>query len=90
MSKKAAQTQEVFDETPEEIMEEMSEYSEFLPKKDLFRLDEVAGYLHVDVKTIRNWIDHGHLTMVEKHRGQLRVPRLSILRCRFVSRIKQG
>lgn len=67
--------------------EEVEVEAEFLPKKDLFRLDEVAEYFNTEVRTIRNWIDHGHLELVEKHRGQLRVPRVSILKCRFASRL---
>ena len=57
-----------------------------LPDKSLFRLDEVADYFSVTERTIRLWIDHGHLAG-EKIVGSVRVPRESILRCRFNVRL---
>ena len=54
----------------------------FLPEKDLFRVDEVADYFGVDERTIRLWIEHGHLVR-EKIVGVIRIPRESIIKCRF-------
>ena len=54
----------------------------FLPEKDLFRVDEVADYFGVDERTIRLWIEHGHLVL-EKIVGVVRIPRESIIKCRF-------
>jgi excisionase family DNA binding protein len=54
-----------------------------LPKKELFRVEEVAEYFGVTERTIRLWIEHGHLDK-EKIVGIVRVPRRSILRCRFM------
>jgi len=53
-----------------------------LPKKSLFRIDEVARYFSVSDRCIRLWIDHGHLKK-EKVVGTIRISRESILRCRF-------
>lgn len=53
-----------------------------LPKKELFRIDEVANYFNVSERTIRLWIEHGHLAC-EKIVGSIRVSRASILKCRF-------
>ena len=53
-----------------------------LPKKDLFRVDEVAKYFDVTERTIFSWIAQGHLE-AEKIVGTLRIPRGSILNCRF-------
>ena len=53
-----------------------------LPKKDLFRVDEVAKYFDVTERTIFSWIAQGHLK-AEKIVGTLRIPRGSILNCRF-------
>lgn len=53
-----------------------------LPDKSLFRIDEVASYFDVSERTIRLWIEHGHLQK-EKIVGTIRVSRRSILRCRF-------
>ncbi len=53
-----------------------------LPKKDLFRVDEVAEYYSVTDRTIRLWIEHGHLDAVKKG-GTIRILRKSILTCRF-------
>ena len=60
---------------------------ENLPKKSLFRIDEVAEYLSVSDRTIRLWIDHGHF-QVEKLHGTLRITRESILSFRLKSRVK--
>ena len=51
-----------------------------LPKKDLFRIDEVASYFSVTDRTIRLWIEHGHLG-AKKISGVVRIPRESILEC---------
>ena len=53
-----------------------------LPNKSLFRVDEAAEYFSVSDRTIRLWIEHGHLKS-EKVVGSIRVSRESILRCRF-------
>ncbi len=53
-----------------------------LPKKSLFNIPEVADYFCVTERTIRLWIEHGHLSS-EKIVGSVRVSRESIIRCRF-------
>lgn len=53
-----------------------------LPRKSLFNIYEVAQYFSVTEKTIRLWIEHGHLKS-EKIVGTMRISRESILRCRF-------
>lgn len=53
-----------------------------LPNKSLFRINEVADYFSVTERCIRLWLDHGHLEK-EKIVGVVRIPRSSILRCRF-------
>jgi hypothetical protein len=53
-----------------------------LPQKALFRVDEVARYFSITERCVRLWIEHGHLKK-EKINGVIRVPRMSILRCRF-------
>lgn len=53
-----------------------------LPMKSLFRIDEAARYFNVTDRTIRLWIEHGHLEC-EKVVGSIRISRESILRCRF-------
>lgn len=58
-----------------------------LPKKDLFRIDEVANYFSVTDRTIRLWIDHGHLK-TEKLHGSVRILRESILNFRLKSRVR--
>lgn len=57
-----------------------------LPKKSLFNIPEVAEYFGVTERTIRLWIEHGHLTS-EKIVGSVRVSRDSIIKCRFQKRI---
>ncbi|HJZ06322.1 MAG TPA: helix-turn-helix domain-containing protein [Patescibacteria group bacterium] len=53
-----------------------------LPKKSLFNVCEVAEYFGVTDRTVRLWIEHGHLTS-EKIVGSVRVSRESIIQCRF-------
>lgn len=48
-----------------------------LPKKELLRVDEVAEYFGVHHRTIRLWIDHGHL-QATKMAGTIRVFRQSV------------
>jgi len=62
--------------------EELVKEDPLLPNKSLFRIDEVADYFSVSERCIRLWIDHGHLERA-KIVGVIRVPRESILRCRF-------
>jgi len=60
-----------------------------LPKKDLFRVDEVAAYFNVSRSTIYLWVDHGILK-AEKYNGQngtIRISRKAILSCRFNNRL---
>ena len=57
-----------------------------LPKRDLFRINEVAQYFSVSESTIRTWIQHGHF-QIEKLRGTIWVPRASILKFRLKSRV---
>jgi len=70
-------SKEVSDEAPNAL---------YLPKKDLFRIDEVAAYFSVTDRTIRLWIEHGHLAG-EKVVGSIRISRDSILHCRFNKRV---
>lgn len=56
-----------------------------LPKKSLFNIYEVAEYFGVTERTIRLWIEHGHLES-EKIVGSTRISRESILKCRFRKR----
>ena len=58
-----------------------------LPDKGLFRVDEAANYFQVSERTIRLWIDHNHLEAA-KIVGTIRIPRNSILKCRFRSGIR--
>ena len=56
-----------------------------LPEKALFRIDEVATYFSVTERTIRLWIDHGHLKAVKKA-GVIRILRESILKCHILDK----
>lgn len=62
---------------------------EFLPKKSLFRIDEVANYFDVTPRCIWLWIEHGHLEKA-KLPGIARVPRESILRCKLGLSVKNN
>ncbi len=57
-----------------------------LPQKSLFRIDEVARYFDVSDRTIRMWVQHGHL-IKEKVQGVARISRQSILDCRFNKKV---
>lgn len=52
-----------------------------LPRKSLFRIEEVANYFDVAQSTIYLWKDHDILDH-ERIGGIIRIPRESILRCR--------
>jgi len=55
---------------------------DLLPKKSLFRVDEVADHFGVTTRTIYTWIAHNILQSVNPG-GIVRIPRESILNCRF-------
>jgi excisionase family DNA binding protein len=57
-----------------------------LPKKPLWRVDEVAAHFDVSPRTIYLWIDHG-LLEAEKPSGVIRIPRESIINFRLASKI---
>lgn len=57
-----------------------------LPKRDLFRISEVAEYFSVSERTIRLWIEHKHFE-IERLRGTIWVPRTSILKFRIKTRV---
>ena len=59
-----------------------------LPEKSLFRVDEVADYFGITDRTVRLWIEHGHLQS-EKIVGTIRISRESILKCRIGIKIKE-
>ena len=54
-----------------------------LANKDLFRVDEVAAYFSVEDRTIRLWIQHGHLESEKLASGTIRITKKSILKCRM-------
>lgn len=51
-----------------------------LPDKTYFRIDEVADYFCVSGRTVRRWIEKGHL-VCEKVVGCARITRQAILDC---------
>lgn len=59
-----------------------------IPKKPLWRVDEVASHFDVTRQTIYLWIDHG-LLEAEKYNGKMvRITRESIENFRLSSKIK--
>ena len=55
------------------------------PTKPLLRIDEVAAYFDVHPRTIRLWIEHGHLS-AERLAGSIRVTRELIINFRLKGR----
>lgn len=57
-----------------------SDSIKFLPKKDLFRVDEVADFLSVHIRTVQRWIDEGKIEDVVRLPGRgIRVSRATIM-----------
>lgn len=84
--KKASEKTEKMDiSTPEEAI--IEDDQSMLPKKDLFRVDEVATYFSISESTVRLWIQHGHLTAIKKP-GSIKISRKSILDCHILDRRK--
>lgn len=54
-----------------------------LPEKRTYRLSEVAAYYDVDERTVRLWIEHGHLKVEYTPAGVRRVTAESLNLCRF-------
>lgn len=54
-----------------------------LADKPTYRLEEVAAYYDVTERTVRLWIEHGHLAVVYAPSGIRRVTRESLDLCRF-------
>jgi len=57
-----------------------------LPKKSLFRVDEVAAYFGVSRSVVYLWIDHGIIS-AEKIGGTIIVSRDAIISCRLRNRL---
>ena len=76
------------DKRKKQKVEELVKDDPLLPVKSLFRVDEAADYFSVSQSTIRLWVDNGILD-AEKYkrenqtRGMIRIPRFSLLKCRF-------
>ena len=62
---------------------------EKLIDKDLFRVDEIAEYFSVTDRTVRLWIEHGHLK-AERIGGSIRIPYQSVLDCRIGITVKNA
>jgi excisionase family DNA binding protein len=60
-----------------------------LPTKNLLRVSECAQYFGVHERTIRLWIDHGHL-IAEKPVGTVFISRESIKNFRLMGRKIEG
>jgi excisionase family DNA binding protein len=60
-----------------------------LPTKNLLRVSECAEYFGVHERTIRLWIDHGHL-IAEKPVGTVFISRESIKNFRLMGRKIEG
>jgi excisionase family DNA binding protein len=60
-----------------------------LPTKNLLRVSECAEYFGVHERTIRLWIDHGHL-IAEKPVGTVFISRESIKNFRLMGRKMEG
>lgn len=58
------------------------------PNKELLRYDEVARFWNVDVRTIRLWVDHGHLKMVLTPSKQPRIPKESCFECLIAQKVE--
>lgn len=60
-----------------------------LPDKGTFRVSEVAAYYDVTERTVYLWIEHGHLETVLTPRGQWRITKESVDRCRFAKKERE-
>jgi len=63
---------------------------ESLPERELLRISLVASYFDVTERTVRLWIEHGHLKTELTPGGQLRVTKESLDKCRFRRENKTG
>lgn len=57
-----------------------------LPDRPLLRVDEVAEYWSISVRTVYLWIEHGHLEKIKTKSGATRITRASVLACRILNR----
>lgn len=57
-----------------------------LPNKPTLRVSEVAYYYGVTDRTVYLWIEHKHLETIMTPKGQYRITRESIDKCRFSPR----
>lgn len=57
-----------------------------LPGRPLLRINEVAAYWSISIRTVYLWIEHGHLEKVKTKSGAVRITRESVLSCRLGNR----
>lgn len=60
-----------------------------LPDKPTYRVSEVAFYYGVSERTVYLWIEHRHLDTVQTPKGQRRVTRESLDKCRFAPKVER-
>jgi excisionase family DNA binding protein len=60
-----------------------------LPDKPTFRVSEVALYYGVTERTVYLWIEHKHLETIMTPRGQCRITRESLDKCRFSTKAEK-
>jgi excisionase family DNA binding protein len=60
-----------------------------LPDKPTFRVSEVAVYYGVTERTVYLWIEHKHLETILTPRGQWRITKESLNKCRFAPKVQK-
>ncbi|MCK9350842.1 MAG: helix-turn-helix domain-containing protein [Clostridiales bacterium] len=77
MAKRAVKSKKETEDQPKQAPPSWIE--QWLPKKELLRLDEVAIAFDVSESTIRRWIDHHHFTTVRPTGAIVRITRASVV-----------
>jgi len=87
-TKKAKTETQIKPEVPAEKPEKLELSHEWIPRKQIFRPDEVADLLSVGRDAIYRWIQHGHFGTIIELPGGYRISRENIIW--FINNSKLG
>ena len=74
-----------FKENADEILKELVANDDPFPGRDTLRISDVARYFDTTERTVRLWLQHGHLEEVRTPGGLKRITKKSFDTCRFFS-----
>lgn len=80
----------VLKENAEEILKELVANDDPFPGRETLRISDVARYFDTTERTVRLWLQHGHLEDVRTPGGLKRITKKSFDTCRFRHKLEEN